>query len=109
MSTEQFDAAMMRKKTEDVSDFLKLLANPTRLLVLCNLTTAECCVSDLEKGVDISQSALSQHLAKMREEGIIEARKKGQQVYYSIADTNVARVLHVLNDIFCAPKTCPKE
>lgn len=105
MSTEQFDPKVMRKKAEDVSDFLKLLSNPTRLLVLCNLATGERCVSDLEKVVDISQSALSQHLAKMREEGIVEAKKEGQQVYYSIADRNVTEILQVLYGIFCAPKT----
>lgn len=105
MTIKQFDPETMKKKSEEVSEFLKLLSNPTRLLVLCNLATGERCVSDLEKSVDISQSALSQHLTKMREEGIIEANKQGQKVYYSIVDPNVATILQTLYETFCAPKT----
>ena len=92
----------MREKADSVSDFLKLIANPTRLLVLCTIVTGKCCVSDLEKVVKISQSALSQHLAKMREEGLIKSTKEGQKVYYSICDPNITKVLQVLYDIYCA-------
>jgi DNA-binding transcriptional ArsR family regulator len=91
----------MRKNAESSAAFLKLLANPTRLLVLCNLIEGERCVGDLEKGLDISQSALSQHLSKMKEEGIVKADKRGQHVYYSVSDPNVVEILNVLYDLFC--------
>jgi DNA-binding transcriptional ArsR family regulator len=101
MDTSKINVNEMRKNAESSAAFLKLLANPTRLLVLCNLIEGERCVGDLEKGLDISQSALSQHLSKMKEEGIVKADKRGQHVYYSVSDPNVVEILNVLYDLFC--------
>ena len=101
MNTVKLNVNEMRKNAESSAAFLKLLANPTRLLVLCNLIEGERCVGDLEKGLDISQSALSQHLSKMKEEGIVKADKRGQHVYYSVSDPNVVEILNVLYDLFC--------
>ena len=71
---------------------LKLLANENRLLILCRLALArEMSVNDLAEAVGLSQSALSQHLAKMREEGLLATRREAQTVFYRIADPNAAR------------------
>jgi len=101
METTTLNVNEMRDNAESSAAFLKLLSNPTRLLVLCRLIEGECCVGDLEKNLDISQSALSQHLSKMRDEGIVKADKQGQHVFYSISDPNVVEVINVLYDIFC--------
>jgi DNA-binding transcriptional ArsR family regulator len=101
MDTLKINVSEMRKNAESSATFLKLLANPTRLLVLCNLIEGELCVGDLEKNLDISQSALSQHLSKMRDEGIVKADKQGQHVFYSISDSNVVEILNVLYGLFC--------
>ncbi|HIF89695.1 MAG TPA: ArsR family transcriptional regulator [Candidatus Thioglobus sp.] len=101
MNTVKLNVSEMRKNAESSAAFLKLLANPSRLLVLCNLIEGERCVGDLEKDLDISQSALSQHLSKMRDEGIVKADKQGQHVFYSISDSNVVEILNVLYDLFC--------
>lgn len=100
MNTKQ--AAQMRDKSEQAAGFLKSLSNPVRLLALCHLIDKPLCVSELEGITNISQSALSQHLAKMRKEGLVKANKEGQHVYYSIADKNVAVILGVLYEMYCA-------
>lgn len=81
---------------------LKLLANESRLLILCRLALArELPVNDLVEAVGLSQSALSQHLAKMREEGLLATRREAQTIFYRIADPNAARLLALLKDIYC--------
>src|SRR5689334_436714 len=81
---------------------LKLVANERRLLVLCRLaSTDEATVGELAKSVGLSQSALSQHLALMREDGLVAFRRDGQTVYYRIADPNTERLLETLRSIFC--------
>lgn len=102
MEKSQIDLNSMRTKVEEVAKFLNVLSNPNRLLVLCHLSTGAHYVSDLERVVDISQSALSQHLAKLRDEGIVEAKKEGLQVSYYIVDENIKKLLPALYDMFCA-------
>ena len=96
MDTSKLNVNEMRKNVENSSAFLKLLSNPTRLLILCNLIESERCVGDLEKDLNISQSALSQHLSKMRDKGIVKSEKQGQHVFYSISDSNVVDIINVL-------------
>jgi len=96
------EIAMLAERAGDAAEFLRLLANPHRLLILCQLVvTREMSVGQLVDTVGLSQSALSQHLAKMREEGIVATRREAQTVFYRIADKNVARVLALLKDIYC--------
>ena len=83
---------------------LKVLANEERLLLLCQLSQGEMCVSDLEEVLDIHQPTLSQQLGVLRTEGVVNTRKDGKYVYYSVADPNVMQVLEVLYRIYC-----PKE
>jgi DNA-binding transcriptional ArsR family regulator len=95
--------ADLERKAAEAAVLLKLLANENRLLILCRLAlTGELPVSALAAAVGLSQSALSQHLAKMREEGLVATRRDGQTVFYHIADKNAARLLQALKGIFCS-------
>jgi DNA-binding transcriptional ArsR family regulator len=94
--------AEFERKASQAAQLLKLLANENRLLILCRLALAgEVSVNDLADAVGLSQSALSQHLAKMREEGLLATRREAQTVYYRIADPNAARLLALLKSIYC--------
>jgi DNA-binding transcriptional ArsR family regulator len=96
------DIALLEDKAAEAAAFLKLLANPHRLLILCRLVVEkEMSVGALGDAVGLSQSALSQHLAKLREDRVLSTRRDAQTVYYSIADKNAARVLALLKDIYC--------
>jgi DNA-binding transcriptional ArsR family regulator len=92
----------LERKAAEAAGLLKLLANENRLLILCRLAVAgEMSVGDLADAVDLSQSALSQHLAKMREDGLLATRREAQTVFYRIADPNAARLLALLKSIYC--------
>ena len=94
--------AALERKAAEAAGMLKLLANESRLLILCRLALAlELSVNELAAAVGLSQSALSQHLAKMREEGLLSTRREAQTVFYRIADPNAARLLALLKDIYC--------
>ena len=81
---------------------LKGMANEARLLVLCHLSESdELSVSELVERVGLSQSALSQHLAKLREEGLVATRKEAQTVFYSVSDPKAGQLLALLHDLFC--------
>ena len=98
------DASIIKfeRKADEAAQLLKLLANENRLLILCRLVLArELSVNDLVDAIGISQSALSQHLAKMREEGLLATRREAQTVYYRIADPNAERLLALLKGIYC--------
>ena len=82
--------------------FLKELANANRLMVLCTLMEDELSVAELNEKVPLSQSALSQHLARLREAGFVETRKQAQTVYYRLADDRVRRLLPLFYEMFCA-------
>lgn len=84
------------------SRLLKAMGNERRLAVLCHLTEREHSVSELCQLVGLSQSALSQHLAKLRRDRLVATRRSAQTVYYSIASPEVAPLLHALSDIFGA-------
>jgi DNA-binding transcriptional ArsR family regulator len=89
-------------KAARAAGLLKLLANENRLLILCRLVLAgEMSVNELVEAVGLSQSALSQHLAKMREEGLLGTRREAQTIFYRITDPNAARVLALLKNIYC--------
>ncbi len=96
------DIADFEKKAGQAAQMLKLLANENRLLILCQLVMArEMSVNDLADAVGLSQSALSQHLAKMRDEGLLATRREAQTVFYRIGDPNAARILSLLKNIYC--------
>jgi DNA-binding transcriptional ArsR family regulator len=96
------DLAQLSRNAAEAAGLLKLLANEKRLLILCQLAAAEeMSVGSLAEAVDLSQSALSQHLARMRAEGLVDTRRQAQSVHYHLADANAARVLKLLKGMFC--------
>lgn len=96
---ENNSLSTLRGNASNVASFLKLVANSNRLLVLCRLSGGEACVSELEEELSLSQPALSQHLARLRQEGVLETRRDGQQIYYSIRDPRIVRMLPFLDEI----------
>ena len=94
--------AKLEQRAAEAARLLKLLANENRLLILCRLVAErELSVGGIADAVGLSQSALSQHLAKMREEGLVTTRRKAQTVLYRIADPDARRVLALLKNIYC--------
>ena len=95
--------------TGRASALLKALSSPHRLMVLCQLGDRELSVGELMPAVGLSQSALSQHLAKLREEGLVDTRRDGTTIFYRIADPAVLKVIAVLAEIYCPPTSQDKE
>ena len=93
----------MRSKADMAAGFLKRLANANRLAILCELAGGERSVGELVAAVDLSQSALSQHLAKLRAAQLVATRREAQTVYYRLAHGGVTRILGVLYDLYCRP------
>lgn len=81
---------------------LKTIANRYRLMILCNLYEGERSVSALQQKVGLSQSALSQHLAKLRSEGFVQTRRDAQTIYYTLTSPEVTRVIATLHDLYCS-------
>jgi len=92
----------MRQHAGGVADFLKTLANENRLLVLCVLLEGEQSVGQLNSRIDLSPSALSQHLAWLREAGFVSTRRESQTIYYQLADGRVTQVMGLLKRLFCS-------
>jgi len=101
MNSEPIDLDAMRLAAEKARGLLKALANPDRLLLLCQLTRGEHCVSELESALGIQQPTLSQQLGVLREEQLVHTRREGKQIYYSIASREAQAVMQVLYDLFC--------
>jgi DNA-binding transcriptional ArsR family regulator len=100
---EVSDIAEVQEKVAEVSATLRLLANEKRLLVVCRLAIAgEMSVGALAEAVGLSQSALSQHLARLRADGLVTTRREAQVLYYRISDPRVRRLLEALYGIYCA-------
>jgi len=98
------DLAALEEKAADAARLLRLLANEKRLLVLCHIVAkGEVGVGALAEAVGLSQPALSQHLALLREHGLLATRKEAQAVFYRLADPKAARVLALLRDLYCPP------
>jgi len=93
----------MARHAEDAAQFLKLMANPHRLMVLCHLLDAEMSVSQINEHLPLSQSALSQHLAVLRNSGMVHTRREQQTIYYSLANEGVHAIIAELYQQFCAP------
>jgi DNA-binding transcriptional ArsR family regulator len=102
------DILDLRDKAAEAARMLGLLANENRLLLLCHLIVAgEVAVGPLAAAVGLSQSALSQHLSRLRAERVVATRKVAQTVYYRIADPRAAALLGMLRDLYCPPDPGP--
>ena len=95
------DVDAMTESARAASEFLKALAHESRLQILCKLADGEKHVSDLEEALEIRQSTVSQQLARLRLEGLVTFRRDGKQVFYSLANDDVRKVIKVLVEIFC--------
>lgn len=102
---EPIKTADMAEHAGQAAAFLKLLANPNRLMILCHLLEGELSVSALNAHLPLSQSALSQHLAVLRHAGVVNTRREHQVIYYSLASVEVTEVMSVLYRQFCQPTT----
>ncbi len=99
------DYNQMELASEDAGRLLRALANPHRMMILCSLADGEKSVGELGARIDLAQSAFSQHLARLRADGIVSTRREAQRIYYSLRDENVLRLIRVLHDLYCgAPK-----
>ena len=91
----------MRRSAVDAVYLLKGLANENRLIIMCVLAEGELSVGQLNERIELSQSALSQHLAVMREQGLVETRRESQTIYYRLADTPALEIVSLLHSIYC--------
>jgi DNA-binding transcriptional ArsR family regulator len=99
----QLDPAAMHASATKACGLLKVLANPDRLRLLCQLTQGPLCVSELERVSGIQQPTLSQQLAVLRDEALVATRREGKQIYYSIASAEAMAVMQVLYQLYCEP------
>jgi ArsR family transcriptional regulator len=97
------DVSQFEAKAAEAAKLLRALGNERRLMILCQLADGERSVGQLQPNVGLSQSALSQHLAVLREEGIVATRREAQTIWYSIADPAALKVVATLAEIFCPP------
>ena len=98
------DAEILRSAADEAVAALKLLGNVERLLLLCQLSQGELCVSDLEAVLGIHQPTLSQQLGVLRSEGVVSTRREGKNIFYSVADPAMLEIVAVLYRLYC-PKT----
>ncbi|TMM45911.1 ArsR/SmtB family transcription factor [Colwellia ponticola] len=89
------------ENAQEVAAILKQLSNPYRLMILCCLSDNELTVGDLNLRIELSQSALSQHLAKLRDSNIVTTRREAQTIFYRIATPTIEELLRVLHEKFC--------
>lgn len=99
----RFDLSLFEDSAGRAASLLRSLANERRLMILCQLVDGEMSVGALQPRVGLSQSALSQHLALLREEGVVATRREGQSIFYCVADPAALRVLQTLAELFCPP------
>ena len=98
----------MRKNADSAAQLLKMLANGQRLRVLCLLVEGELSVGQINERVKLSQSALSQHLAKLREEDLVATRREAQTIYYTLSSGPAKRILAALYEIYCGAGAKPR-
>lgn len=91
----------IKDNAKRASTLLKAMSNQHRLMILCQLVPEERCVGELEKIIDLSQSALSQHLARLRRDNLVKTRREAQTIYYSLNGEEASTVIKTLYAIYC--------
>jgi DNA-binding transcriptional ArsR family regulator len=104
MKPADLDVDMLLANARQASELLKALSHEVRLLILCFLIEGEKSVGEIEKLLDLRQPAVSQQLARLRADGLVETRRNGKSIYYSLARSEVRDVIAVLHDAFCKPR-----
>ncbi|MBT8124647.1 MAG: metalloregulator ArsR/SmtB family transcription factor [Gammaproteobacteria bacterium] len=94
----------MLEQRENVAQILKTIAHEARLMILCLLVKNEMTVSQINEFVELSQSALSQHLAVLRQHNLVQTRRESQTIYYRLADKDLSHIVTSLHDVFCKYK-----
>lgn len=106
MTPPALNVGKMREAAGRTTAMLRLLSNEDRLMLLCQLTQGELCVSDLEAMLGIRQPTLSQQLGILRNEEIVSTRREGKKVFYQISDSQVVLVLNTLYGLYCIAPAC---
>jgi len=96
-------AAELDRNAVEASAMLARMANPQRLRILCLMVESEVSVNSIVEATGLAQPAVSQHLRKLRDAGIVTTRREAQTIFYSLSDTATTRVLQTLYAIYCAP------
>ena len=99
--TNTVDPAAMSRKADEAARLLRALSHSARLRVLCELVAGERSAGDLVRASGLSQSALSQHLAKLRDDGLVATRRDAQTIHYSIADSKALQLVKLLFELYC--------
>lgn len=102
IGTVEIDARQMAVAAGKASELMKTLGHKDRLMVLCHLASGEKSVGELARLLDIPQSPLSQHLARMRKESLVKTRREAQTIFYSIASEEAARIVGVMHELYCS-------
>ncbi len=100
----EIDLEQMARSARHASDLMKTLGHKDRLMILCQLADGEKSVGEVAELLDIPQSPLSQHLSRMRKEGLVTTRRSAQTIYYSLTSGEVSKIIEVLYELFCDPK-----
>ena len=95
------DPQLLRSGVAQAVGVLKILANEDRLMLLCQLSQGEHCVSELQEELHIAQPTLSQQLGVLRNEGVVSTRRQGKNIYYSVADPRTLEILLLLHSLYC--------
>ncbi|MCA3247682.1 MAG: ArsR/SmtB family transcription factor [Tagaea sp.] len=98
------DTEDLKANARSASALLKAMANERRLLILCHLAMGEKSVGELEGLVGLSQSALSQHLARLRRDRLVATRRAAQTILYRLAGAEATAIIHTLHGLYCAPR-----
>ncbi|CNC59167.1 transcription regulator ArsR [Yersinia frederiksenii] len=98
---KKFSIDLMRQAAGQACDVLRILANEDRLLLLCQLSQGEKAVGELEAALGIHQPTLSQQLSVLRSDGLVNTRREGKRIFYSIADSKVLALLEILYRLYC--------
>ena len=99
--SDDFDLDAMKKSAKQASALMKTLGHQGRLMILCQLATGEKSVGELSRLLDIAQSPLSQHLSRMRGEGLVTPRRNAQTVYYSLNSDEAGKIIECVYNLYC--------
>ena len=95
----------LESRSEEATGFLRVLANRERLTLLCSMLESERCVAELQAVTRIEQPTLSQQLGVLRREGMVDTRREGKRIFYSVKDPRAVSILQALHGVFCQPGT----
>ncbi len=101
LASEEMTIDDMREHAADAARLMSALGNESRLMILCMLAEGECSVGDLNEIIPLSQSALSQQLARLRSQSLVQTRREAQTIYYSLNKGPAEQVINLLHDIYC--------